>query len=381
MASKLPDTGFPGMARSLLTDPSFVKELVNNKDLHASFDKMMKGDFINGLKEMLGNSAVRTAAANALASNKEIMDKLKPFGVQSGADIAALGGAVFDVLDAAKSLASNPPDVKAGMQSLAKAVGEISPDTSGPAWWARSPTSSTCPPGQGHPGHRGRPDWQRRGGQVAGRGLRRAQARGRGRASPRASRTRAGPSPRRRPRWPSRSSTACSKIPGSIGKLFADPQLNAAMVDSGAAGAMFNAFEKIAHGDIGGALNEIASAAGDLLGSGKHFSVAGHDLPFGEEGIENFTRLFGRFVDALPGQDQGEDHREGRGVRRQGGPAVHPHHRQRRQRHQLHRQREDLVSTPSKGIRRTRGRSPSRPASWAWTWRAWCRASTPSPAR
>ncbi len=78
MASKLPETGFAGMARSMLTDPAFVKELVNNKDLHASFDKMMQGDFVTGLKEMLGNTTVRDAAANALASNKEIMDKLKP---------------------------------------------------------------------------------------------------------------------------------------------------------------------------------------------------------------------------------------------------------------------------------------------------------------
>jgi hypothetical protein len=93
-----------------------------------------------------------------------------------------------------------------------------------------------------------------------------------------------------------------AKIPGSIGELFADPQLNAAMVDSGSAANMFNAFEKLARGDIGGAMNEIAGAAGALLGQGDHFSVAGVDLPFGQQGIENFTRLFGRFVDALPDQ-------------------------------------------------------------------------------
>jgi hypothetical protein len=91
-----------------------------------------------------------------------------------------------------------------------------------------------------------------------------------------------------------------SRIPGSVGRLFADPQLNAAMVDSGAAANMFNAFERLARGDIGGALNEIASAAGNLLGHGQHFNVAGVELPFGQQGIENFTRLFGRFVDALP---------------------------------------------------------------------------------
>jgi hypothetical protein len=77
---------------------------------------------------MMGNTAVTTAAANALATNTQIMDMLKPFGIQNGADIKALGAAVFDVMDAAKSLASNPPDLQAGLQSLAKAVGGLSPD-------------------------------------------------------------------------------------------------------------------------------------------------------------------------------------------------------------------------------------------------------------
>jgi hypothetical protein len=128
MASKLPDTGFAGMARSLLTDPAFVKELVNNKDLHASFDKMMQGDFVTGLREMLSNPAVSGAAANALASNTEIMDKLKPFGIQTGADIQALGGAVFDVLDSVKHLASSPPNPQEALKALSKAVGGLSPD-------------------------------------------------------------------------------------------------------------------------------------------------------------------------------------------------------------------------------------------------------------
>jgi hypothetical protein len=91
-----------------------------------------------------------------------------------------------------------------------------------------------------------------------------------------------------------------SKMPGSLGKLFADRDLNAAMVDSGAVTNLFEAAQKLAHGDIGGALSEIAQAAGSLLTQGDHFSVAGHDLPFGRQGIENLTRLFGRFVDALP---------------------------------------------------------------------------------
>ncbi|WP_224244784.1 tetratricopeptide repeat protein [Hyalangium gracile] len=299
MASKLPDTGFSGMARSLLTDPAFVKELVNNKDLHASFDKMMKGDFITGLKEMLGNSAVNTAAANALASNKEIMAKLEPFGIKSGADIVALGGAVFDVMDAAKSLASNPPNVQAALQSLAKAAGGLSPDLRARMVGAFADKV-------------GLPSWAKDtlvaaagliGNEAVGKSLgeafdalKRGDVAGFAAGIARTGTTIAQTAPEVAKAF----LNSLSKIPGSIGKLFADPQLNAAMVDTGAAANMFSAFEKVARGDIGGALNEIASAAGSLLGQAPHFEVAGVELPFGQAGIENFTRLFGRFVDALP---------------------------------------------------------------------------------
>jgi hypothetical protein len=299
MASRLPETGFAGMARSLLTDPNFVKELVNNRDLHASFDKMMQGDFVTGLREILGNPAVRDAAANAIASNTEIMDKLKAFGIQSGADIAALGGAVFDVLDAAGHLAQNPPNGQAALQSLAKAVGGLSPDLRARMVGAFADKL-------------GLPSWAKDtlvaaagliGNEAVGRPLGEAfDALKRGDISAFAAgiaatgRTIAETSPEVAKAF----LNSLSRIPGSIGKLFGDPELNAAMVDSGAAANMFNAFEKIARGDIGGALNEIASAAGNLLSHGEHFSVAGVELPFGQQGIENFTRLFGRFVDALP---------------------------------------------------------------------------------
>jgi uncharacterized protein YdeI (YjbR/CyaY-like superfamily) len=299
MASRLPETGFAGMARSLLTNPDFVRELVNNRDLHASFDKMMQGDFVTGLREILANPTVRDAAANALASNREIMDKLRPFGIQSGADISALGSSVFDVLDAAGHLASNPPNAQEALKSLGKAVSNLSPDLRArmvgafadrlglPAW-----AKDTLVAAAGLIGN-----------EAVGRSLGEAfDALKRGDLSGFAAglaatgRTIAQTSPEVAKAF----LNSLSRIPGSVGRLFGDSQLNAAMVDSGAAANMFNAFEKLARGDIGGALNEIASAAGSLLTHGEHFNVAGVELPFGQQGIENFTRLFGRFVDALP---------------------------------------------------------------------------------
>jgi hypothetical protein len=299
MASKLPETGFAGMARSLLTNPDFVKELVNNQELHASFDKMMQGDFVTGLREILGNPAVRDTAANALASNPEIMDKLRQFGIQSGADISALGGSVFDVLDAVGHLAATPPNPQEALKSLSKAVANLTPDLRArmvgafadklglPAW-----AKDTLVAAAGLIGNEAV-------GQSLGQAfdaLKRGDVAGFAAGLAATGRTIAQTSPEVAKAF----LNSLARIPGSVGELFADPQLNAAMVDSGAAANMFNAFEKLASGDIGGALNEIASAAGSLLGHGEHFEVAGVELPFGQQGIENFTRLFGRFIDALP---------------------------------------------------------------------------------
>lgn len=91
-----------------------------------------------------------------------------------------------------------------------------------------------------------------------------------------------------------------SHLPGSLGKLFANKDLNQAVVTSGAAGNMFDAAEKLANGDVGGALQSLVGSIGDLIGQGDHFSAAGVTLPFGMQGIKNLTNLFGTFFDALP---------------------------------------------------------------------------------
>src|SRR5690606_31716611 len=45
---------------------------------------------------------------------------------------------------------------------------------------------------------------------------------------------------------------------------------------------------------------DLADAGFKLLGEGDHYGIKGLELPFGQQGIENMTRLFGRFMDALP---------------------------------------------------------------------------------
>ncbi len=128
-AGKLSDEGFAGVAKSLLTDKDFVHQLVTNKDLHASFDKMMSGDLVQGTKDLLANESLRTAAGNALAKNAGLMEKLKPFGIQDGKDIAALGGSIFDVMQAGKQLAEGKPGE--ALQTLGKALANVPPDLRG----------------------------------------------------------------------------------------------------------------------------------------------------------------------------------------------------------------------------------------------------------
>jgi hypothetical protein len=89
-------------------------------------------------------------------------------------------------------------------------------------------------------------------------------------------------------------------LPGTLGKFFDDPEFNKAMVDSGAGAAMFSAVEKMAKGDIGGALGDIMEAGGKLLFQEPHFEIAGQKLPIGQQGLENMVRLAKNFFDVLP---------------------------------------------------------------------------------
>ncbi|PTL83184.1 hypothetical protein [Vitiosangium sp. GDMCC 1.1324] len=296
-AGKLSDQGFAGVAKSLLTDKDFVHQLVTNKDLHAAFDKMMSGDLVQGTKDLLKNQALATAAGNALAKNAGLMEKLKPFGIQDGKDIASLGGAIFDVMQAGQQLASGDPG--AALKSLGQALADVPPDLRGrmtgalaeklhvPEWAKDTLVAATSLLGNEAVGKAlgdafGALQRGDLGGFVAGiatTGKAIAQT------APEAAKA---------------FLNSLAKIPGSLGKLFSDHELNAAMVDSGAVTNLFEAAEKLAHGDVGGALSEIAQAGGALLTQGDHFEVAGQKLPFGRQGIENLTRMFGRFVDALP---------------------------------------------------------------------------------
>jgi hypothetical protein len=94
---------------------------------------------------------------------------------------------------------------------------------------------------------------------------------------------------------------ALGKLPGGIGKLFANGELNARIVASGAAKDLFNAAGELAQGDLAGAAEQLFLAGRGLLSHGERaLQIPGTDLSVTEEGLQSFGQLFGAFWDALP---------------------------------------------------------------------------------
>ncbi|MDQ3265443.1 MAG: hypothetical protein M3Y59_17595 [Myxococcota bacterium] len=95
---------------------------------------------------------------------------------------------------------------------------------------------------------------------------------------------------------------ALGHLPGGIGELFSSPELNAAIVNSGTAGYLFDAARMLADGDLQGAATSLFNAAGALLGSGDgpSINIPGLDLEITQEGAEMFAQLFSNLFNALP---------------------------------------------------------------------------------
>ncbi|MET0401546.1 MAG: hypothetical protein ABW123_04045 [Cystobacter sp.] len=297
VAARLPDNAFSGIARSMLTDKALVHQLVTNPELHASFNKLMSGELVQGSRELLGNAKVRDAAARALASNPGFMEKLKPLGIQGSADLVALGGTTFDVLEAGVRFSEGQPGE--ALFGLGQALNGVPPELKGrmvgalgdklhlPAW-ARDTFGAAAGMldnrevamalGEAFSAlHRGDGGGFLSGIATTGKTL--------SRTSPETTQVFLG---------------SLSRIPGSIGRLFEDRAFNTALVDSGTVHHVFDAADKLGQGDVRGALGQLAQTSTALLGQGPHYAVGGYALPFGRQGLDNLSGAFGRFVSALP---------------------------------------------------------------------------------
>jgi len=95
---------------------------------------------------------------------------------------------------------------------------------------------------------------------------------------------------------------AMGGLPGGIGRLFQDPELNEAIVKSGSAGHLIQSARLLAEGKLEDAAGELYQAASSLLNYGEGTIEVPHfgKLPFTKDGLTMFAKLFGRFFDALP---------------------------------------------------------------------------------
>jgi len=296
-AGHLPETGPAGMVRSLLTDKGLVKSFVEDKNLQGAFSKMLSGNFEQGLKDVLGNDKFRDAAAGALSKNQGLMKKLEPFGISNAQDLASAGKSAVDLLKAGESLAQGHlgdalKDVGSALKDApasvrGKVLGSLTEKLHLPEWAKEAITGvggALGDPAVGKALGEAIHDFQQ--GDVGGFAKNLAET-GRQIA-------------KNDPAAATALLDSLSHLPGSLGKLFADKDLNKALVDSHSLEHVFNGVEKLIGGHPGEAMGELGNALGSLLTQGKHFNVLGHDLPIGMDGLKNVTNLVGRFVDAMP---------------------------------------------------------------------------------
>lgn len=309
IAQKLPE----GLARTLLTDPATVKNFLTDPDVKDVASKLLAGDVKGALAEL--GEGLRTGEdsplikdiAAAILKDPKLSAKLGEFGIKTVEDIVSMGavlGDTFDLIDdlanqrwgeAVKGLGAIAADLPDGLRS--KIIDTLG-DKMGLSPELRTVLSGVID-AMGDPEVRdaigdafaafksGNPvDWIK--------GLARA------------GRVIADESPELAVAF----LDTLSHLPGSVGAFFSDHELNEALVESGSLEHIFTAVEKLAGGDVVGAVKELGNAFGSLLTMGEHFEVGPYgwgpakwgpkELPIGKEGLEAVGRLMTQFIEALP---------------------------------------------------------------------------------
>jgi hypothetical protein len=258
----------------------------------------MAGNPMDAAKELLNNPEMRDAAAEALFRDPKTKELLQSWGIKDPKALSALGKAAGDVMDAVQKAISG--DYKGALESLGKSWNSLSPQQKSDLISGLA-DHLKLPPGLKHALQVGAELLGTPG--VADALGRAIQAAKDGKVGPLATALAdAGKLiAKHKPELAVSFLNSLSHLPGSVGKLFADPKLNEAIVKSGAFDHLLDAFASLANKDLSGALKHLATAGVKLATSGEHFKVPGvGELPVGKEGLENMGRLFGRLWDALP---------------------------------------------------------------------------------
>ncbi|MDP2271980.1 MAG: hypothetical protein Q8K32_14665 [Archangium sp.] len=309
IAGKLPE----GLARTLLTDPATVKNFLTDPDVKDVASKLLNGDVTGALREL--GEGLRTGSdsplihdiAAAIIKDPKLSAKLKEFGIESADDIVSMGaviGDTFELIDdlanqrwgeAIKGLGAIAADLPDGLRT--KIIDTLG-DKMGLSPELRTVLSGVVD-AMGDPEVRdaigdafaafksGNPaDWIK-GLANAGRVI-----------------------ADQSPDLAISFLDTLSHLPGSVGAFFSDHELNESLVKSGSVEHIFTAVEKLAEGDVVGAVKELGNAFGSLLTMGDHFEVGPYgalgfnwgpkELPIGKEGLEAVGRLMKQFVEALP---------------------------------------------------------------------------------
>ena len=311
MLNKASEKLKPGLMKDLLSDKNLVKELVTNKDLHASIGKILSGSpegIKEGLRGISANAPAMKAVADSLWNNKDLREKFQKVGFESAADLADAGSALDDVM-ALKDAITKPggPDVKAAFDAGLNVLNDL-PEGLKNKIGDKLTKTLKLPPGLS--------DMVIGGAEALKDPAVRANlsnavdafskhdvsgfidalgATGQSIAD-------------KHPDLATGFLDMMGKLPGSVGRFFSDHSVNEGLVKSGAMSEVFQATQKLAHGDITGALTDVMEAGGKAMGYGEHYKLEvpfwphkpSVTLPFGEEGMKLMGGLAKQFVSALP---------------------------------------------------------------------------------
>ncbi len=307
IAAKLPD----GLAKSILTDPDTVKSFLTDPNLKSAAQKLLKGDVGGAIRDasevITTDSPLLRNLAENIAADPKLSAKLAQLGINGADDIVQLGAAMGDVFNlveslktqnwgqAVKDLGAIAADIPDGMRtrlidSLGTKLGlkpEMRTLLSGVVDAMGDPEVREAIGDAFEAFHSGNPAEWIKGLANAGEVIAKES-----------------------PDLAIAFLDTLSHLPGSVGAFFGDHELNRQLVESGSLAHMFSAVEKLATGDVAGAIGEIGNAFGSLLSMGDKFEIGPigwgpakwgpKELPIGAEGLEAVGRLMKQFVEALP---------------------------------------------------------------------------------
>ncbi|KRE89308.1 hypothetical protein ASG87_02905 [Frateuria sp. Soil773] len=285
------------LLRSILTDHDLVKTLIGDPSLRGSLGQLLEGKVSDGLRGIGNNATVMAQVGRVLAKDPDLMARLKPLGIVSADDIAQLGPAMADCVDLADAIKVG--NIGDAIKSLGAAIKDLPDGTRNKLIDAIADKFKIKPELKellkGSLEALSNP-------QVADALGQAFDAFGKGDpvAFVKALANVGETITKEAPDLAVGFLDTLKHLPGTVGKFFSNPDLNAAIVKSGSLPHIFAAVEKLAGGDVSGAISELGKSFTTLLGAGDHFSVAGVDLPFGKEGLEAVGGLFKQFVECMP---------------------------------------------------------------------------------